>query len=625
MSSLFLLTALLAVSDEAEPAKPVFYETATVVARPVPSASASVTVIEAAEIEASGARSVGDLLQTMPGLHVLRSGGRGGVTYAGIRGGDPNFTLVLLDGVPLNDPTDPQGGAVNLEELPAGLVERLEVVRGPLCSFYGPSGLAGVVQLFTRRGEPGPVRAGLRGEVGNASLVRGSGTVSGPAGRGGYSAEVAFERERHRVAEEGFRQLDLHAGARLGVGATTDLLLTARFASGHADDYPDASGGPLYGSGLLRTTDHRDFSLGAELQSGGPDGFQHRVALGFSHRGLDRTSPAVPPLVPASEEQTGYSRLRLAWSAPLRRTARTQLDLGLSGEAERADNTSVLRLPPFLGGDVPGDYGKTRATGGGYLELRQERGPFLLEAALRADAATTDSLQINPRLGLLWRPAGGGTRLRAAAGRASKLPSFFALASPRALGGNPELRPERTVGGEIGLDHSFHRAHLELGATHFQHEYRDLVDFDFEAFTHVNRSRVRARGAELQARWRPLAKLEVQGEATWLDARDLSSVALLHRPRWLGGGRLVWRPTDRLDLRLESRGVSRYLDEQLPVPDRDTVAGYRLFAFAGSWRWRPRWTLRARVDNLGDRAYATLIGFPGPKRSFWVGLGWKRM
>src|SRR5437773_8230634 len=179
-----VLTVLLAASGEAEDRKPVFYETATVVARPLPSASASVTVVEAAEIEASGARSVGELLQGMPGLHVLRSGGRGGVTYAGIRGGDPNFTLVLLDGVPLNDSTDPQGGAVNLEELPAALVERLEVVRGPLCSFYGPSGLAGVVQLFTRRGEPGPVRAGLRGGVGSASLVRGSVTVSGPAGRG---------------------------------------------------------------------------------------------------------------------------------------------------------------------------------------------------------------------------------------------------------------------------------------------------------------------------------------------------------------------------------------------------------------------------------------------------------
>ncbi|HEX9203529.1 MAG TPA: TonB-dependent receptor, partial [Vicinamibacteria bacterium] len=194
----------------------------------------------------------------------------------------------------------------------------------------------------------------------------------------------------------------------------------------------------------------------------------------------------------------------------------------------------------------------------------------------------------------------------------------------RALGGNPGLRPERTAGGEIGLDHSFRRAGLDFGATLFVHEYRDLVDFDFQSFRHVNRSRVRARGAELQARWHPLAKLEVQGEATWLDARDLSGAALLHRPRWLGGGRLVWRPTDRLNLRFEGRGVSSYLDEELAVPDRDGVAGYGLFACACSWRWRPRWTLRARVDNLGGRAYETLIGFPGPKRSFWVGLGWER-
>ena len=73
----------------------------------------------------------------------------------------------------------------------------------------------------------------------------------------------------------------------------------------------------------------------------------------------------------------------------------------------------------------------------------------------------------------------------------------------------------------------------------------------------------------------------------------------------------------------EGRG-SRSYDEQIPVPDRDAVDGYGLVGLAGSWRVRDRWTLRARLDNLTDRSYETLIGFPGPGRSFWVGVGWDR-
>ncbi len=102
------------------------------------------------------------------------------MTNAILRGGDPNFTLVLLDGIPLNDITESQGGAVNLEELSTGFVERAEIVRGTASAFYGATSLAGAIQLFSPRGGPGPVRASFGAEAGNASLRRGFGRVSGP-------------------------------------------------------------------------------------------------------------------------------------------------------------------------------------------------------------------------------------------------------------------------------------------------------------------------------------------------------------------------------------------------------------------------------------------------------------
>jgi outer membrane receptor protein involved in Fe transport len=348
------------------------------------------------------------------------------------------------------------------------------------------------------------------------------------------------------------------------------------------------------------------------------------VSVGLSRRDLERTSPAVPPQVPASQEHTVYTRLRLGWQAPLVRNERTEVDAGVSSDGEWGDNTSVLYLPPSLGGDVPGDYGKTRWSGGAYAGLLRQQGTFLYQAALRVDAATTDPVQVNPHVGLVWSPGSGVTRLRASVGRASKLPSFFALASPRALGGNPNLRPERALGGEVGLDRSFHRSRLQLGATLFLQEYRDLIDFDFQQFQNVNRSQVRTKGAEIEVRWQPHATLSVQAEATWVDAKDLGGAQLLQQPKWFGGGRVTWQPTPRISLRVQAHAVSRYLDHQIPVPERDSVDGYGLFGFAGSWRVKDGLWLRARMDNLADRVYETFIGFPGPGRSYWVGVGWDR-
>jgi vitamin B12 transporter len=618
--------------DESSPADtdqnqpPVFYETTTVTARPVSSATGAVTVIDAEDLASSEARSGSEILGDVPGLKLLPTGGRAGVTHAWIRGADPNFTLVLLDGIPINDPTDQQGGAFNLEEIPGVLVDRAEIVRGPQTSFYGMSALSGVVQLFTPRGKPGPVEASAGAEVGNADLRHAFASASGGAGEGGWSVGANYDEEKHRIARDRFRQLDAWATTDLHFGSDADLDLTARFATGDQHDYANGSGGPELGSGEVRRTDHDDLALGARLFLGDPDGPRHELIVGLSHRSQDRLSPAIPPVVPSADESTTYTHLRVAWQVPLHRSGRTHVDLGASADGEWAGNESLLLLPPELGGAVTGDYDDSRLSGGIFGALRHERGAFLYEAALRVDGASGLGVRLNPQLGVVWSPGPGTTRLRASAGTATKLPSFFALASPPALGGNPDLKPEHTLGGEIGLEHDVPSASLSLGASAFLNEYRELVDFDFDRFLHVNRGRVRTAGIELTARWQPHPTLRLAAEATWLRARDLAaeSPPLLYEPRWRGGGSLTWQPSPRLSLQADVRAVSPYLDHQIPVPDRDTVAGYGLLGFAGSWTFHKGWKLRARLDNATGHTYETLIGFPGPGRSFWLGVGWDR-
>jgi iron complex outermembrane receptor protein/vitamin B12 transporter len=621
-SSLSLVTVLgsllLASAGFAQEPAGSFYETATVQARPLSSATGSVTVIGREEIEASGARTVADLLATAPGITVTTNGTRGGLTTASIRGGDPNFTLVLLDGVPLNDPVYQEGDVFDLEGLPAEGVERIEIVRGPLSSFYGSTGLAGVVQIFTRDGAAGKTGAEAEVSGGDASFRKGTATISGSAGRAGWSVTATGEEESERVARERFRQTGALASLSVPLGGAR-LSLKARGTSWEGDDYPDASGGPVYGSGELRHADHDELSLSTGLSLGE----RNELTASVYRHGMDRQSPAVFPLVPASTEETRFTRMRAGWSSVLRTFDGGRWSAGVDVQHETGKNDSLLLLPPEFGGPAEGDYDISRTVSGAYTELIAGRGPWTFELGTRVDVPEGHKTQVSPRLGIGWRPA-DSVHLHASAGRAWKLPSFFALASPPALGGNPNLKPETVTGGDLGADWRLAGGRVETGLTVFYNRFQDLIDFDFESFSHVNRSEVETRGVEGSLGWHPADRLSVQANATWQEFADLTTHAhLRHRPDWTGGVRVRWKPAPAFTLDADAQAVSRFFDEQIPVPERDMVESHELVGLGAAWRFSGPWELRLRLDNLLGEKYETLIGFPGPDRAIRLGLRWR--
>lgn len=611
-------------SEEPDAGRPVFYETATVVARPLSSATASVTVVERQEVERSGARTIGELMRFIPGVDIATNGSRGGLTTAQMRGGDEK-SMVLLDGVPVNDETYEVGDVFDLAGLPADAVERIEVVRGPLSSFFGSTGLAGVVNVITRQARPGPAAVRLAAAAGNAALRQGDGTVSGGAGQGAYVLGGGWEEESHRIASDSFRQLNLYGNVVEPVAPEARLRLSSRYSRWHGDDYPEASGGPLLGDGELRRSEHREESVAGELDLDGGD-HPSRFTVSLYRHGLDRTSPAVLQQVPAATEATDFTQLRAGGSGTLAAGERAQWSGGFDLGREQGDNQSLLTLP-F--GAVRGDYRITRDLLGAFTEVLVQAGALTLELGGRLDRVASpggnmaggNRTEADPRLGSSYQLGDGATRLHASGGRAFKLPSFFALASPRELGGNPGLRPEIGIGGDAGVEHRFRAARLDLDATLFYNRFRDLIDFDFQQFLHVNRSSVEARGVELGLAWHASPRLSAALAATWQQVEDLTTHAgLLHRPRWVGGGHVDWQASSRLRLRLDSQAVSRTLDTEIPVPDRDSVAGYEVIGLGASWQLAPDWQLRARIDNLADRRYQVLIGFPGAGRALRLSL-----
>lgn len=594
------------------------FETATVRAKPLENATAAVSVMERDAIEALDVPTVGELLRFIPGVDVASTAGRAGTATVQLRGGDPNYTSVLVDGIPLNDITDQVGGAVDLNNLSTAHVERIEIVRGPLSSYYGSTGLAGAVNIITRRGTSEEPRLAFDLSAGDDATRLLSASVAQGNDRRDYFIGVNWDEQEDAIEGGGdeYDQLGVHGNFRTDLGRRS-LRITGRYAASDSTDYPEASGGPLLGSGDLRESDHDEIALGMQLESGDPQR-RHRLSASFFQHRLDRESPLIfnpsnpAASVPRSVDDTRFSHWQLAWSAPATDAGPGRLSYGADLRLEDGESNSSFP-------DLPLDqtYDIDRLLGGLFGEYAIESGRWLFEFGARLDVPEGFDEELSPRTGLSVRLP-RYTRLRASAGRAFKLPSFFALAVP--VFGNPDLKPETSLGADLGIEHRNPATGFGVALTLFANRFADLVDFDDTLFTHVNVPEIESRGVELAIDWQACERVALHANATRTSFDDTpAGDPLTHRPDWIGGARVVWNTTERTRIELDGQWISEVFDFQVPTGTQRT-AGYQLYGMATAFDVAPGWQLHARVDNLADKEYQPFVGFPGRERSFRIGV-----
>ena len=630
-----LVVAAGLIAQEAEdpkaeretPPAATYYETATVRARALDTATASVQVIDRDDLADLAAGDAAEALRLVPGAFILGNDSSAAVAGVSLRGGDANFTLVLIDGVPVNDSTDQYGGAFPLGSVGAAEVERLEVVRGPLSSFYGSSSLGGAVQLITSAPRSAAPFLGLNADAGSHDHQ--SGRLSwGRAGESSAGAMGAAVREEQgRVGDDRLEQASLGGRWQRQLGSASAFRLAVRTADWQADDYPDGSGGPLFGSGELRSSDHREYGVAATLDLGGGGRFSQYLRSTWYRHSMERESPAIGFQVPPWTEDTDFRDLRLAWTGTLApESGASEFSFGAEALTEEGRNTSLLLLPDFFGGPLAGDYAIDRNRVGLFGDWRRSMGNLVAELGVRADVlegrgAGGGREELSPRFGLRYAPDGGRWSLRASAGRAFKLPSFFALESPRAIGGNPDLDAETSVGADLGFEAGSTDGSFRWGVTAFVNRFEGLIDFDFEAFLNVNRNKVDVEGLEGFLVWRPSTRVMLDVALTAQDTEDRDTGRpLRRRPDLYGGVGLRVDLSEAVRLGLEARHSGGYLDEQIPAPWRTEVAGRTLAGLTLAWRAAGRWRVTMRADNVLDESYETQVGFPGPERSVRIGV-----
>lgn len=560
-------------------------------------------VIDAAEIEARGAVVAADILADVPGLSLYRNGAFGGVTSVRMRGASADKTLVLVDGVALNDPSQPSGG-FDFAGFDLADIERVEILSGPQGSLWGSDAIGGVIAFTTR--EPDGFRADLEAGSLNSARVSASAGVARDAWAVGLSV-ASFDTDGVSKADardgnserDGFRNRAVGASGRAAV--TPWLVLDARFR--FSDSHADLDGYPapafvLADTDEVSTTRNRSGFLRARLE--GPWGFEHELLWGASDIDRRVSGGAFP------SHYVGERR-QLRWQAS---HPSVTDGLGLAFGVEREETK----------GDLSTGAAAARGATSGFAVARAAVTPRLdLSGSLRLDDPDDYDAEATGRLAASWRP-GGGWRLAAAWGQGFKTPTisqtvcdFCFSAAPF-----PVLRPERAEGfdAEAGWRSADGRFDLRLGGWRLEIEDQIVYDFDPVTFESVyrNLARTRSDGVELEGRAGLGAGFELRAAYAWTDARDVQTGArLLLTPEHAGFAALDWAQGPwRAGVRVRAEG------EQADVGGlRD---GFFTADLNGAWAVTEQVELTVRVGNLFDERYQEALGYGEPGRTGWLGV-----
>jgi outer membrane cobalamin receptor len=605
-----LLTGLAVAQNPTPPAHPVApAESVTVTAEPIPldSLAGSTTTLDHDAITSSGARSTDELFRFLPSVHYSQQQGKGSLSTVAIRGGKPNYTLVLVDGIPANDIGDQLGGAFNFASLDVNQVERIDVYRGPLSTLYGSEAIGGVINVVLRNPASQP-RFHFQSEGGQYGYVRGLAGFSGQLSKFALSGSSGFSRVGEQVLNDGSTLGTATVAADRTLSPSALWHTFAQWNRLSFSSLPIGSGGPIYALSKLPEKDASDqVASGATFQQKVTKRWSYTATGGiFSRVGSD-DSPAIldskppgPGYIPSSVSHTRF--LRIAADTVHDTTPASWLNSYTTLSFLRESGTTVGEL----GGFLPGSYQLTRSTLNLAETANAHRGRAAITAGVNLEKASSYGPVISSHAGGLLLAA--NYQWNYSFGQGFKLPSFYALSNP--LIGNPALKPEYSTAFDAGVTRKFTRSGTGLQLSAFNNSYRNVIDFSSSAFKLVNRENEFSRGADLTVE-QQIRRLNLSGSVTYLDAgfKD-TSARLRDVPRWSEQfqARMPFGASSSLEV--ATIWVGRRFDYQVPVPQIETVPRYTMTSVAYRRVLAKRIQATVRLENVLDSHYQEFIGFP---------------
>jgi vitamin B12 transporter len=620
------LCATASAQDLPVEAGPEIVISASRVPLPARETGAAVTVLTGRELESRGIRIVSDVLRDVPGVAVNRSGPVGAFTQIRIRGAEGNHTLVLIDGIEVNNPAS--SSEFDFANLLAADVARIEVLRGPQSALYGSDAVGGVINIVTRR--PGKGWSGtLRGEAGSFASKDMLANVGYGAERGYFSASLSrFDTNgiSEADARNGNSEADAYRNgtARLKAGfkPLPDLSFDAvgmEISSHREGDDQVASLNVVDGEGASSTHQRYGMVSARWVPFGGA--WEHILRAAYGEDGTDFLD-------------AGRSRTFLSEGTKTKFDYQTNVTFRTEGStnaehivtlAVEQERESQLTDSSFSG------RSKVAVTNRGYVgEYRVSLWDHLfLSGSLRHD--DNDPLfedQTTWRGTVAYIHDPWDTRFHGSVGRGVKNPTLFELfGSTPTFTGNPNLTPEENIGIDFGVEKTMLDGRLIVDATVFRNRFKNFISGSGNTATNVAGT-TETDGLELTLVARPLGNLKIDGSYTFTATRDSSGTDLIRRPRHMASlqgtydFRLGQRPARAsLGVRYNGDQKDTVFDSFFPaMTHTELLEGYTLVNAGFSWRIHDNVELFARGENLLDQHYQEVFGYGTTGLALFAGI-----
>lgn len=604
---------------------------------PIGNTGSAISVVNSTTLQATNPGSLVDALRSVPGVDISESGGPGATANVRIRGANTGQTLVMIDGIRINDPTAASGD-FDFAILGPSAIDHVEVLRGPQSALYGSDAIGGVINIITKSGK-GPAQFSARTEAGSYGTINSSAAVTGSQGpwtyavTGGAGRSTGFSRYGYRIPalEAKYPNLEsdgydrLGGSARVGYDAGEGFRFETGILSSYTrSDYDAATGAfpdtPSSATRLLNqvwskaTVDTFDGMWTHSLNV-----FETRINRSFNDISYKtnmlpkNTTSTVTDYTGNSVGAEYQSTLKMGWAGSLVYGARTQ--------HETAD-VFLTKLLPTAVPRTP-QVSATQDTNSLFALWQLPIGQRLnLTLGGRVDDVADVATFETWRATAAYNISETGTKLRASAGTGAKAPTLYQLNAP--IYGNSTLHPEQSFGYDAGVDQSLFDGRVTLSLTGFANRFSNLIDFvvDPAAFPlghYVNVTRAETSGLELGADITLLPGFaKLTAAYTYLHAKDLSTnLTLQRRPSDVMRLALTLTPTTQWMIEPRITYVSKRFSGSNESSPLDPYTRVDLYT---EYKIDPTWKVFARGENIFNARYQEVLNFGTTGPALYGGL-----
>ena len=552
--------------------------------------------------------TIAQVLQTVPGVSVATRGGLGGQTSAFIRGGSSAQTLVLIDGVRINDLTSPNG-AFDFGALMTGNIGRVEILRGPNSVIWGSQAIGGVVNVQSIAPVDG-FEGRLGAEYGGYDTKRLNANIAGTKGVFEGSVGGAFVKSAGISALAGGTERDGYANAtgnaRLKVNISDSFTLDFRSYYNRAKVEYDSEFG--VGANGLPVSRNRQFVGYVGAQFDMLDGrFHNRIA--YTRTDLRRIG--TDPIVFSFNNFNVRGAIdRMEYHTAFDLNDALTLVAGLEYERTFASTSFEGAAPDVARNDVVSGFGQ--------IIVRPVTG-LTLTAGVRHDAYSDYGGQTTLGGNLAFTPNEGRTMFRATYAEGFRAPTLTEGQPPY---GNLQLKPETARNFDLGVEQQFLEGKAQLFATYFNRRSNNLIAFSPVSFQSENIDKVTAKGLEIGLDLNPSSQLDIRASYTLVDAIN----------RTVGdtfGNRQALRPQNSFSLTADwqtafglSLGSSLLVigDSFDDAANNVRLNGYAIWGLRASMPLSDALEVYARVENMLDAQYTVVSGYNSFGRHATIGV-----